>query len=129
MNVTDSYRQRICRVIRPWSFFQAQQRSNHLLHLSFVCSPVAADGLLYSHWGVLAHLQLCLSEDQHSYARSLTDHQRRIYMLAHKEFLYRCAFRTVEGQKLGKLVREIEQPLGLRKLCGCFNYTILNRSK
>ena len=50
-------------------------------------------------------------------------------MLAHKELLHRCAFRTVEGQKLRKLVGEIEQPFGLRKLRGGFNYPILNRSK
>ncbi len=129
MNMTYSNCQRICRVVGPWSLHQSQKRLYHLLHLGFVGSPVTTDCLLHNDWGVLMHLQLCLSKDQHCHTGGLADSQRRIYMLANKEFLHRCAFRAVERQKLRKLVREIEQPFGLRKLGRCFNYPILNRSK
>lgn len=104
VNMADGYRQRVCRIIRLWSSLQSQEDLHHLLHLGFIGSTVATDGLLNSQRSVLAHLQLRLCQSQHRYAGGLAYPERGVYMFAHKEFLHRRAFGTVESQELRELI-------------------------
>lgn len=95
LQVAESNRNRICRVIRLRNMVEPEQRPDHLLHLMLFRSPIADNRLFYLIRSVLEHRQIGLRRDEQYHASRVPDRERRSRVLCKEQLLHRSHFRAV----------------------------------